>query len=143
MENTKRIIAEIERRKKWREIYLGVGNSNEDERKRFIEEYKSLLSFINSLPEEPESEDVEEAARETQWAAMEYTSKAAKESTSVRDWCTDDVVNAFIGGAKWQLEKACEWLKFNLQDYAGFDDKKNQVPFDSEVFEEFRKAMEE
>ena len=40
------------------------------------------------------------------------------------------------------IEKACEWLKSNLHDYAGEDDKRNIVPFDSSVFEDFRKAME-
>lgn len=41
------------------------------------------------------------------------------------------------------IEKACGWLKSNLYDYAGEDDKRNIVPFDNSVFEDFRKAMEE
>ena len=54
--------------------------------------------------EEPVSEDLEEA-KETQWAAMEYTSSVAKSSTSVRDWCTNDVVDAFKAGAKWDKQQ--------------------------------------
>ena len=42
---------------------------------------------------------------EEQWAAMEYASNTARESTSVRDWCTDDIVNAFKAGAKFQAEQ--------------------------------------
>jgi len=41
------------------------------------------------------------------------------------------------------IKKACEWLKSNLYDYAGEDDKRNIVPFDDAVYEDFRKAMEE
>ena len=41
------------------------------------------------------------------------------------------------------IEKACEWLKSNLCDYAGEDDKRNIVPFDDAIFEDFKKAMEE
>ena len=44
--------------------------------------------------------------------------------------------NAFI-------EKACEWLKSNLYNYAGEDDKRNIVPFDNAIFHDFKKAMEE
>lgn len=41
------------------------------------------------------------------------------------------------------IKKALEWLKFNLQDYAGEDSCRNSVPFDKDVFEAFRKAMKE
>ena len=39
------------------------------------------------------------------------------------------------------IEKACEWLKSNLYGYAGEDDKRNIVPFDDAIFEDFKKAM--
>ena len=39
------------------------------------------------------------------------------------------------------INKACEWLKFNLQDYAGEDSCRNSVPFDKDVFDDFREAM--
>jgi hypothetical protein len=39
------------------------------------------------------------------------------------------------------IEKACKWLKDKLYDYAGEDDKRNIVPFDSSVFEDFCKAQ--
>ena len=57
-----------------------------------------------------------------------------------RKWADDDIeyvrLDAFI-------EKACGWLKSNLYDYAGEDDKRNIVPFDDAIFEDFKKAMEE
>lgn len=46
-------------------------------------------------------------------------------------------------GYEQAIKDALEWLKFNLQYYAGFDDRKNQVPFDKDVFEDFKKAMSE
>ena len=52
---------------------------------------------------ESEPQGLDEAAAE-QCAAMEYVS-TARESESVRDWCTDDVVNAFKAGAEWQKEQ--------------------------------------
>ena len=39
------------------------------------------------------------------------------------------------------IEKAVEWLKSNLYDYAGEDDKRNIVPFDSSIFDDFKKYM--
>lgn len=41
------------------------------------------------------------------------------------------------------IDKACEWLKSNLHDYAGEDEKRNIVPFDNAIFHDFKKAMEE
>ena len=41
------------------------------------------------------------------------------------------------------IDKAFEWLKSNLYNYAGEDGKKNIVPFNDSVFEDFRKYMEE
>ena len=45
--------------------------------------------------------------------------------------------------AQWQSNKALEWLKINLQDYAGEDSCRNSVPFDKDVFEAFKEAMED
>ena len=55
--------------------------------------------------------------------------------------CADDDIeyvrlDAFI-------KKACKWLEDNLYDYAGFDDRKNIVPFDESIFEDFKEAMED
>ena len=41
------------------------------------------------------------------------------------------------------IEKACEWLKSNLNDYAGEDDKRNIVPFDDAIYENFKNYMKE
>lgn len=39
------------------------------------------------------------------------------------------------------IEKACKWLEDNLYDYAGEDDKRNIVPFDKSIFEDFKNYM--
>ena len=81
----------------------------------------SLKDFINSLPEEPVSEDLEEAAK--QYATVDR---------SDGDGGIDLMkLESFIAGAQWQkrqtIDKACEWLNKNT----GFFNEKN-----------FRKAME-
>ena len=58
------------------------------------------------------------------------------------NWETE-ISDAYEQGYKDAIDKACEWLKSNLYDYAGEDDKRNIVPFDSSVFEDFKKAMED
>lgn len=54
-------------------------------------------------------------------------------------------VLGWIHGAEWadrtMLEKACKWLEDNLYDYAGEDDKRNIVPFDKSIFEDFKNYM--
>lgn len=55
---------------------------------------------------------------------------------SIARMVAEKITDAFI-------EKACEWLKSNLHDYAGEDDKRNIVPFDNAIFHDFKKAMEE
>lgn len=39
------------------------------------------------------------------------------------------------------IKKACKWLEDNLYDYAGKDDKRNIVPFDKSIFEDFKNYM--
>lgn len=106
------------------------------EAKYRCEVYKELLEYINSLQEEPVSNDLEEAANDY-----------------AHDLVHDDVFGTFIAGARWQeeqcqktielaedhaylagqekvIEKACEWLKCNFN-----------MPNDFESH--FKKAMEE
>ena len=143
MTDKEKIIAEIERRIKWKEMYLGVGNSNEDERKRFIEEYKSLLSFINSLPPKPVSEGLEEMA--DKMMPSKYCWSGDGETTL---YTRKQMKEFFKDGAKWNREqfinKACGWLK----------DKFYQSPYDStkvitkfsniiDVVNDFKQTMEE
>ena len=35
-----------------------------------------------------------------------------------------------------------KWLEDNLYDYAGFDDKRNIVPFDESIFEDFKEYID-
>ena len=101
MSNIEKIRQEIERRKK---ICEGIFERESDtyyQGKAVA--YGELLPFIDSLPEEKPSEDLEEAAKE-------YMKKARKhlfdDSPIGR---TDD---AFIAGAEWQKKQMMdEWLK--------------------------------
>lgn len=52
---------------------------------------------------------------------------------------------AFIDGANWMLEKAIDWLQGHVNDYL-FDDGTPDRPWlkcKSEMFDDFKKAMEE
>jgi hypothetical protein len=64
------------------------------------------------------------------------------------DWVHQFDVKDFMGEDSIEytrtdafIEKACEWLKSNLYDYAGEDGKRNIVPFDSSIFEDFKNYM--
>ena len=57
----------------------------------------------------------------------------------------DDIAMAFIEGAEWMLEKAIYWLQEHVNDYL-FDGGTPDRPWlkcKSEMFDAFRKAMEE
>ena len=52
---------------------------------------------------------------------------------------------AFKSGANWMLEKAIAWLQYHVNDYL-FDDGTPDRPWlkcKSEMFDDFKKAMEE
>ena len=91
--------------------------------------YNQLLSFINSLQEEPVSEDLEEASK--QYAL----------NNTPWDDCVEEIQNAFIVGAQWHKEvfikKACEWLKENLHNYWS-----QGCTNPTEFINDFKKAME-
>ena len=103
-----------------------------NDKKIAFQTLKSFLSFIESMEKEQpsydtvcneifgvkEPQELDEAAEE-QWAAMEYASTAARESSSVRDWCTDDIVNAFKAGAKWMAEQGEIHETTVLENYDG------------------------
>ena len=62
---------------------------------RYYED-RALLAFIDSLPEEKPSEDLEEAAEE-------HIRKVADAAGHPGwDWTTQDIADAFIAGAEWQ-----------------------------------------
>lgn len=87
---------------------------------------EEILVFINSLPAEP-SEDLEEAAKE-------YSGKSSH-----------PLNNAFKDGAKWQKEqlinKACEWLVYNVNGSVYYDDFDNAFVDTDELITVFKEAM--
>ena len=80
---------------------------------------EELIDFINSLPEKPVIEDLEEAANKY---AYDYTTN--DEGNGGDDW-EDDIATAFKDGAQWQkqqtVDKACEWLFGNWSHYVTVD----------------------
>ena len=95
--------------------------------------YAELLNFINSLEEEPVSEDLEEAAK-----------RYALNNTPWDD-CADEMQEAFKAGDQWKKEKfinkACGWLKENWNKYVWLD---HDNTFHFEHWEnDFHKYMEE
>ena len=100
MTDKAKILAEIERQKK---IYMY--DTSKHSFGRMIQ-CNDLLVFINSLPEEPVSEDLEEAANN--YAELLPQGRIAKK------YCKID----FKAGARWQkdktISKACEWLQRNI-----------------------------
>ena len=95
MDKIEKIKAEIERR-------IGI-LQYQPEKLPILKSFKELLSFINSLPQEPVSEDLEEATEK-------YASRYANSKYGY-----DKIGDAFKAGANWQkekiIEKAVEWLK--------------------------------
>lgn len=94
------------------------GNTNDWKVRRVL---RTILFFIDSLAEEPVSEDLEEAAKE-------YANSIAQHEHNKLYSIAD-----FIAGANLQkermIDKACEWLEKNFN-----------MPNDFEYH--FRKAME-
>ena len=93
MSNIEKIRQEIERRKKenmYDDLPITIGRYYED---------RDLLAFIDSLPEEKPSEDVEEAAKEY---AYSWRKEGNKE---VRELFPKAAYRAFIAGAEWQKEQ--------------------------------------
>lgn len=94
MSNIEKIRQEIERRKK---VYLtknGFPTGTFEAIK--IETYEGLLAFINSLPDEKPSEDLEEAAKEYATDTLPFGDETFVDSGAYRD---------FIAGAEWQRKQ--------------------------------------
>ena len=107
--------------------------------------YNSLIFFINSLEEEPVSNDLEEAA-----------TKYARKQLSNPDYPTYndeyEMECAFEAGAQWQKEqmvaKACDWLADNYSKYIITNGLATifsaTIDFDTiRMIGDFKKAMEE
>lgn len=105
MSNIEKIKAEIKRLKnknaEWRErINSEDGYSYEsDVCCGYDEAIEDLESFINSLPEEKPSEDLEEAARN-------YTDS---KSWAKENYLTPYIRESFIAGAEWQEKQDLKW----------------------------------
>ena len=99
MDKIERVRHEIERR-----IALYSGWSNETVHPTRIDEDKQLLSFLDTLSEEPVSEDLEEAARQYGYT---YNADWPGQVPAARD--------GFIAGAKWQKEQMMNELFFRYE----------------------------
>ena len=71
-----------------------------------IEDYNKLLSFINSLPEEPISEDLNTAASE--YEAKSYQLKLTKDGEIVKS-VHPAIKIAFIAGANWREKQMMKY----------------------------------
>lgn len=94
MTDKQKILAEIENLKKH---YLDREEYDFDYNKAL----EHIASFINSLPEEPVMEDLEEAA-------LEYCNKGWKEK---------EPLEAFKAGAQWQKSTLLQWSQQKLAEY--------------------------
>ena len=97
MTDKEKIRAEIERRIE----ELQPCNTRENLRAHgAIAGYYQILSFINSMQEEPVSEDLEEAA--SRYANEEYNRKSPATLPDRCRGCYAPLIYAFKAGAKWQ-----------------------------------------
>ena len=104
MSNIDKIRQEIERLKKWSESskkeWIDEGyNQNAFAEDCRIKSFDKLLAFIDSLPEEKPSEDLEEAADD------HIRNVADAAGHPGWDWETQDIAEAFIAGAEWMAEQ--------------------------------------
>lgn len=101
------------------------------------EAYNEVLSYINSLEEEPVSNDLEEAA----------TSYVRKQLSNPDYPTYNDEYEmecAFEAGAQWQKNQAVKWLKENKDHpFIKCEDPCLSGYLTDEFIEDFKKAMEE
>lgn len=76
--------------------------------------YKQILQFIDSLPEEPASEDLEEAAKHYLYGTILY------DDVYVGNPTEEDCIRCFKAGAEWQKHKMMKYTvdAIFIQDYA-------------------------
>lgn len=105
MTDKEKILAEIERLKNTAEDYIAQGGVDCICARGNVEMADDIIKFINSLPEEPVSEDLEKAAEEyayTNWASDDYHEGAAEGLPFDAIGHTE---KCFKDGAKWQKEQ--------------------------------------
>lgn len=98
---TENDLKEIERRKKkfmYDSLASTIGRYYED---------RDLLAFIDSLPEEKQSEDLDEAVSEHICIAADKHIKRVVDAAGHPgwDWSTQDIADAFKAGAQWMKDQ--------------------------------------
>lgn len=126
-EKLEAIKAEIERR-----IKMHKRNNHWNAEHEFID----VRNFIDSLPEEPVSDDADNAARD-------YADKCKYDNENCfmeRQLCVEN----FKAGAKWQktqsIVDACYHLEMRLPEFLEYNDTKVGR---KDFIDDFRKALEE
>lgn len=126
MTDKEKIIAEIERLKRWndnvRESTRHMTVQEEDYNRGKNSSYLELLEFINSLPEEPVSEDLNEAAIMHYKDVMEYEAKTGLKPA---------YMTSFKAGAQWQKEQMTKDSIDAEVSFRMLPDSKGFVSFDT------------
>ena len=129
--NKAALVAEIERRKNQfvsqAEAFHKIGKEDKESYYAALaSNMNSLSCFLDTLEEEPISNDLEEAAKIYEEDAVFYASRR--------------ISDYFKAGAQWQkeqmIEKACVWLN-------NFYSEDRHCYFVEEDIDNFKKAMEE
>jgi hypothetical protein len=82
-------------------------------------DFEKLLKFIDSLQEEPVSEDLEKAAEQDVCEVVNECSFTGIPNDHIPSWVQDAMINEFIHGAKWQKEHL--WKSAEGSDLPIFD----------------------
>lgn len=120
-----------------------------------VEAYEDLLSFIESLEEEPVSNDLEEAARkiatrhshitgDTYYANDAWFFKKGAQWQKQQDQSTIELAedHAYLAGQEQIIDKACEFLRSHIDKQLVIYHENTWRSRD-EFIEGFKKAMEE
>lgn len=141
MNKAERIKAEVERRLS--DCGYAMGSENSPIIAKILyESYRSLLLFINSLEEEPVSEDLEKACDEYYDETWDEHGGKAMVVDGCHDiWFPSQATDDFFkAGAKWQkeqmIEKAWNWIEDNLLS-------SNQQDKSRLYFEQFKNYIKE
>ena len=121
-------------------------------KRMYVEEHSTastvlhkLIDFINSLPEEPVSEDLEKVAEKYANTDCNYLNELVTEYDGTEHWIDDKVFveEAFKAGAQWKeqqmIDKAVKWLKANDIGYNYSESSYDHD--DGKMIDDFRKAM--
>ena len=136
-----KILAEIERLKRWndnvRESTRHMTVQEEDYNRGKNSSYLELLDFINSLPKEPVSEDLEEAAMECIVSLIPEQELNPTTPFSL-EYVVELLTKAFKAGSQWQKEQmmkgAIEGLVINDTKLThGYDDIVFSMPKELKV----------